>query len=209
MLVVAVDVQQERGVGAAHVVLVAAPSALLPLTRPSEPMTRTLSPMSPALGRLSDTSFASNVSMVPVSVSQRRPIPPVSSTSSDAPVATSIRIRLRCRVRHRAPHASWARRVLLRLRYGDHHDRGQRQGGGRRFGAGALNGAGAAGLVGGALLNEAFDDEPEVVVNNDYEDEPQTPDGARSSLLRTAGCPGAAGCRRVGAYTGCPDVRWV
>ncbi|MEU6776734.1 TerD family protein [Streptomyces sp. NPDC046759] len=48
----------------------------------------------------------------------------------------------------------------------DHH-----QGGGRRFGAGALIGAGAAGLIGGALLNEAFDDdEPEVVVNNFYED---------------------------------------
>ncbi|MFB7597154.1 TerD family protein [Streptomyces sp. NPDC056160] len=45
------------------------------------------------------------------------------------------------------------------------------QGGGRRFGAGALIGAGAAGLVGGALLNEAFDDdEPDVVVNNYYED---------------------------------------
>ncbi|MFF2812917.1 TerD family protein [Streptomyces sp. NPDC058000] len=44
------------------------------------------------------------------------------------------------------------------------------QGGGRRFGTGALIGAGAAGLVGGALLNEAFsDDEPEVVVNNYYE----------------------------------------
>lgn len=46
---------------------------------------------------------------------------------------------------------------------------GQQQG--RRFGAGALIGAGAAGLVGGALLNEAFDDdEPEVIVNNYYED---------------------------------------
>ncbi|MBC2874283.1 TerD family protein [Streptomyces sp. TYQ1024] len=45
------------------------------------------------------------------------------------------------------------------------------QQGGRRFGAGALIGAGAAGLVGGALLNEAFDDdEPDVVVNNYYED---------------------------------------
>ncbi|MEU7054696.1 TerD family protein [Streptomyces sp. NPDC046197] len=53
--------------------------------------------------------------------------------------------------------------------YGDHHDHQQQ--GGRRFGAGALIGAGAAGLVGGALLNEAFDDdEPEVVVNNYYED---------------------------------------
>ncbi|MFE9169135.1 TerD family protein [Streptomyces kebangsaanensis] len=52
----------------------------------------------------------------------------------------------------------------------DHHDHHQ-QGGGRRFGTGALIGAGAAGLVGGALLNEAFDDdEPEVVVNNYYED---------------------------------------
>ncbi|MER6383032.1 TerD family protein [Streptomyces sp. NPDC001250] len=49
----------------------------------------------------------------------------------------------------------------------DHHQ----QGGGRRFGTGALIGAGAAGLIGGALLNEAFDDdEPEVVVNNYYED---------------------------------------
>ncbi|SOB79405.1 tellurium resistance protein TerD [Streptomyces sp. 1331.2] len=48
----------------------------------------------------------------------------------------------------------------------------QAQGGGRRFGAGALIGAGAAGLVGGALLNEAFDDDgPEVVVNNYYEDD--------------------------------------
>ncbi|TSB12472.1 hypothetical protein FNJ62_06675 [Streptomyces benahoarensis] len=42
---------------------------------------------------------------------------------------------------------------------------------GRRFGTGALIGAGAAGLVGGALLNEAFDDdEPDVIVNNYYED---------------------------------------
>ncbi|GAA2143694.1 hypothetical protein GCM10009760_30410 [Kitasatospora kazusensis] len=42
----------------------------------------------------------------------------------------------------------------------------------RRFGTGALIGAGAAGLVGGALLNEAFsDDSPEVVVNNYYEDD--------------------------------------
>ncbi|POX51575.1 TerD family protein [Streptomyces sp. Ru72] len=51
--------------------------------------------------------------------------------------------------------------------YADHHQHG----GGRRFGTGALIGAGAAGLIGGALLNEAFDDdEPEVVVNNYYED---------------------------------------
>ncbi|MEV6115294.1 TerD family protein [Streptomyces sp. NPDC052109] len=49
----------------------------------------------------------------------------------------------------------------------DHHQ----QGGGRRFGAGALIGAGAAGLIGGALLNEAFDDdEPDVEINNFYED---------------------------------------
>ncbi|MGW2425955.1 TerD family protein [Streptomyces sp. NPDC001709] len=54
--------------------------------------------------------------------------------------------------------------------YGD-HDHHQQQGGGRRFGTGALIGAGAAGLIGGALLNEAFDDdEPEVVVNNFYEE---------------------------------------
>ncbi|MFJ2187118.1 TerD family protein [Kitasatospora sp. NPDC087861] len=47
---------------------------------------------------------------------------------------------------------------------------GQPAQGGRRFGTGALIGAGAAGLVGGALLNEAFsDDAPEVVVNNYYE----------------------------------------
>ncbi|MFJ8790737.1 TerD family protein [Streptomyces sp. NPDC102462] len=46
------------------------------------------------------------------------------------------------------------------------------QQGGRRFGTGALIGAGAAGLVGGALLNEALsDDEPDVVVNNYYEEE--------------------------------------
>ncbi|MEU2791627.1 TerD family protein [Streptomyces sp. NPDC007100] len=37
-----------------------------------------------------------------------------------------------------------------------HH--GQQEGG-RRFGTGAVIGAGAAGLVGGALLNEAFDDD--------------------------------------------------
>ncbi|MEU3985357.1 TerD family protein [Streptomyces sp. NPDC026672] len=57
--------------------------------------------------------------------------------------------------------------------YGDHHDRHDHEehGGGRRFGAGALIGAGAAGLVGGALLNEALDDdEPDVMVNNYYED---------------------------------------
>ncbi|GGU99255.1 hypothetical protein GCM10010211_78300 [Streptomyces albospinus] len=43
------------------------------------------------------------------------------------------------------------------------------QQGGRRFGTGALLGAGAAGLVGGALLNEAFsDDEPQVEVVNNY-----------------------------------------
>nr|WP_067050264.1 TerD family protein [Streptomyces sp. FXJ1.172]WEO99405.1 TerD family protein [Streptomyces sp. FXJ1.172] len=54
--------------------------------------------------------------------------------------------------------------------YGDHHDHHQ-QGGGRRFGTGALIGAGAAGLIGGALLNEAFDDdEPDVEINNYYED---------------------------------------
>ncbi|MCW7946047.1 TerD-family protein [Streptomyces hygroscopicus] len=48
-----------------------------------------------------------------------------------------------------------------------HHDQG-----GRRFGTGALIGAGAAGLVGGALLNEAFsDDEPEVIVNNYYDED--------------------------------------
>jgi tellurium resistance protein TerD len=54
--------------------------------------------------------------------------------------------------------------------YGDPYDHHQQQGG-HRFGAGALIGAGAAGLIGGALLNEAFDDdEPDVVVNNYYED---------------------------------------
>ncbi|MGI5142966.1 hypothetical protein [Streptomyces sp. CA-106110] len=42
--------------------------------------------------------------------------------------------------------------------------------GGRRFGTGALIGAGAAGLIGGALLNEAFDDELDVVVDNFYEE---------------------------------------
>ncbi|MFJ1651886.1 TerD family protein [Streptomyces sp. NPDC088337] len=48
---------------------------------------------------------------------------------------------------------------------------GDQQQGGRRFGTGALIGAGAAGLVGGALLNEAFDDdEPDVVINNYYEE---------------------------------------
>lgn len=47
------------------------------------------------------------------------------------------------------------------------------QQGGRRFGTGALIGAGAAGLVGGALLNEALsdDDEPDVIVNNYDEEE--------------------------------------
>lgn len=56
--------------------------------------------------------------------------------------------------------------------YGDHHHDHQQQDGGRRFGTGALIGAGAAGLVGGALLNEAFsDDEPDVVVNNYYEED--------------------------------------
>ncbi|MDF3302530.1 TerD family protein [Streptomyces tropicalis] len=52
--------------------------------------------------------------------------------------------------------------------YGDHHE--HHEGGGRRFGAGALIGAGAAGLVGGALLNEAFDDDEPDVVNNYYEE---------------------------------------
>ncbi|MFD8479386.1 TerD family protein [Kitasatospora sp. NPDC059673] len=47
----------------------------------------------------------------------------------------------------------------------------EQQQGGRRFGTGALIGAGAAGLVGGALLAEAFDDDsPDVIVNNYYED---------------------------------------
>ncbi|MEU6465776.1 TerD family protein [Streptomyces sp. NPDC046976] len=50
-----------------------------------------------------------------------------------------------------------------------HHDHEER-GGGRRFGTGALIGAGAAGLIGGALLNEAFDDDEPDVVNNFYED---------------------------------------
>nr|WP_301129417.1 TerD family protein [Streptomyces cacaoi] len=43
-------------------------------------------------------------------------------------------------------------------------------GGQRRFGMGAVAGAGAAGLVGGALLNEALsDDEPDVTINQYYE----------------------------------------
>ncbi|WP_323185620.1 TerD family protein [Kitasatospora sp. NBC_01287] len=43
---------------------------------------------------------------------------------------------------------------------------------GRRFGTGALIGAGAAGILGGILLDEALsDDEPDVVVNNYYEDD--------------------------------------
>ncbi|MYU07024.1 TerD family protein [Streptomyces sp. SID8366] len=50
-----------------------------------------------------------------------------------------------------------------------HHDHDE-HGGGRRFGTGALIGAGAAGLIGGALLNEAFDDDEPDVVNNFYED---------------------------------------
>ncbi|MFH8342350.1 TerD family protein [Streptomyces sp. AM6-12] len=50
-----------------------------------------------------------------------------------------------------------------------HHDH-EEHGGGRRFGTGALIGAGAAGLIGGALLNEAFDDDEPEVVNNFYED---------------------------------------
>ncbi|MFF7753787.1 TerD family protein [Streptomyces sp. NPDC007971] len=58
--------------------------------------------------------------------------------------------------------------------YADHHDHhdhyDHQQGGGRRFGTGALIGAGAAGLIGGALLNEAFDDDEPDVVNNFYED---------------------------------------
>jgi tellurium resistance protein TerD len=51
------------------------------------------------------------------------------------------------------------------------HDDHQQQGG-RRFGTGALIGAGAAGLVGGALLNEALsDDEPDITINNyDFEE---------------------------------------
>ncbi|MGW5940031.1 TerD family protein [Streptomyces celluloflavus] len=50
------------------------------------------------------------------------------------------------------------------------HQQDQQQG--RRFGTGALIGAGAAGLVGGALLNEAFsDDEPQTVINNYYDDD--------------------------------------
>ncbi|MER6331456.1 TerD family protein [Streptomyces sp. NPDC001034] len=55
-------------------------------------------------------------------------------------------------------------------RHHDHHHGHQEHGGGRRFGAGALIGAGAAGLIGGALLNEAFDDDEPDVVNNFYEE---------------------------------------
>ncbi|MFC8723309.1 TerD family protein, partial [Kitasatospora sp. NPDC057198] len=55
--------------------------------------------------------------------------------------------------------------------YDGHHPHEHQQGGGRRFGTGAMIGAGAAGLVGGALLYEALDDDtPDVVVNNYYED---------------------------------------
>ncbi|GLX53108.1 hypothetical protein Shyhy01_60580 [Streptomyces hygroscopicus subsp. hygroscopicus] len=52
--------------------------------------------------------------------------------------------------------------------HGHHHGHGEH--GGRRFGAGAVIGAGAAGLVGGALLNEAFDDDEPDVVNNFFEE---------------------------------------
>jgi tellurium resistance protein TerD len=52
----------------------------------------------------------------------------------------------------------------------DHPHQDQQQS--RRFGTGALIGAGAAGLVGGALLNEAFDDdEPHTVINNYYDED--------------------------------------
>ncbi|MFF4341933.1 TerD family protein [Kitasatospora sp. NPDC001540] len=55
--------------------------------------------------------------------------------------------------------------------YDAHHPEHRHDGGGRRFGTGAMIGAGAAGLVGGALLYEALDDDtPDVVVNNYYED---------------------------------------
>ncbi|GHJ37490.1 TerD family protein [Streptomyces sp. TS71-3] len=54
--------------------------------------------------------------------------------------------------------------------HGDHHYGGHHgEHGGRRFGAGALIGAGAAGLIGGALLNEAFDDDDPDVVVEDYD----------------------------------------
>ncbi|WP_329575952.1 TerD family protein [Kitasatospora sp. NBC_01250] len=53
---------------------------------------------------------------------------------------------------------------------GHSHQTGPDQG--RRFGTGALIGAGAAGILGGILLDEALsDDEPDVVVNNYYEDD--------------------------------------
>ncbi|GLW70846.1 hypothetical protein Kpho02_31450 [Kitasatospora phosalacinea] len=55
--------------------------------------------------------------------------------------------------------------------YDAHPPEHRHDGGGRRFGTGAMIGAGAAGLVGGALLYEALDDDtPDVVVNNYYED---------------------------------------
>ncbi|MEU6660316.1 TerD family protein [Streptomyces sp. NPDC046821] len=64
------------------------------------------------------------------------------------------------------PQAGYPQQGYQQQHFGDgHHEQG-----GRRFGTGALIGAGAAGLVGGALLNEALsDDEPDVVVNNYYE----------------------------------------
>jgi tellurium resistance protein TerD len=46
----------------------------------------------------------------------------------------------------------------------------ERPEGRRRFGTGALLGAGAAGLVGGALLNEAFSDDG-ATNGDDYDDE--------------------------------------
>jgi tellurium resistance protein TerD len=71
------------------------------------------------------------------------------------------------------PQQGYPQQGYAQQPYGDHHDHydHQQQGGGRRFGTGALIGAGAAGLIGGALLNEAFDDdEPDVEVNNYYEE---------------------------------------
>lgn len=71
------------------------------------------------------------------------------------------------------PSAGYQQAGYPQQPYGGQPDAGYPQQPQRRgYGVGALIGAGAAGLVGGALLNEAFsDDEPDVTIVNNYIEE--------------------------------------
>ncbi|MGW1178917.1 TerD family protein [Kitasatospora sp. NPDC002543] len=142
----------------------AAAPAVLPAAAAAVPMTQ------PGAGSLPVTCFfdpAHGAGTTAVYWSPQWGVP----RQIEACVACAQRVQTNVPPFYTPAQAGYPQPVQQPLPQGQPQAPGQPAQGGRRFGTGALIGAGAAGLVGGALLNEAFDDDPQVVVNNYYEDD--------------------------------------